>query len=148
MQRAVELVERAAKVASCRRDERAVVRLAQQLEEDARGVDEHLLLQRGGDAAAQRALFIARIVERFGVDYAAVAIERAPEQIVRRDVVVIARLFDEREPRLADAVFIVGQKRLRNAELFRGLALGDPLFLPQQGKGAGKVSIHGNNLVK
>jgi hypothetical protein len=42
----------------------------------------------------------------------------------------------------------VGQKRLRNAELFRGLALGDPLFLPQQGKGAGKVSIHGNNLVK
>ena len=46
------------------------------------------------------------------------------------------------------AIFIVGQKRLRNAELFRGLALGDPLFLPQQGKGAGKVSIHGNNLVK
>ena len=74
--------------------------------------------------------------------------ERAPEQIVRRDVVVIARLLDERKPRLADAVFIVGQKRLRNAELFRGLALGDPLFLPQQGKGAGKVSIHGNNLVK
>ena len=105
-------------------------------------------MQRRGDAAAQRALFIARIVERFGVDHAAVAIERAPEQIVRRDVVVIARLFDEREPRLADAVFIVGQKRLRNAELFRGLALGDPLFLPQQGKGAGKVSIHGNNLVK
>ena len=37
-------------------------------------------MQRGGDAAAQRALFIARIVERFGVDHAAVAIERAPEQ--------------------------------------------------------------------
>ena len=62
-------------------------------------------------------------------------------------MVVIARLFDERKPRLADAVFVVGQQRLRNAELFGSLALGDALLLPQQGKGAGKVSIHGNNLV-
>ena len=123
MQRAVELVERAAKVASCRRDERAVVRLAQQLEEDARGVDEHLLLQRGGDAAAQRALFIARIVERFGVDHAAVAVERAAEQIVRRDVIVVARLLHKGESRFADAVFIVAQKRLADVKVGGSLAL-------------------------
>ena len=56
--------------------------------------------------SAQRALFIARIVERFGVDHAAVAVERAPEQIVGGNVVKIACLFDKRKPRLADPIFI------------------------------------------
>ena len=62
-------------------------------------------------------------------------------------MVIVAGLFHKGKARLADAVFVMGQQRLRNAELFGSLALGDALFLPQQGKGAGKVSIHGYNLV-
>ena len=79
---------------------------------------------------------------RHAAGNAAVAVERAAEQIVRRDVIVVARLLHKGEARLADAVFIVAQKRLRDAEVGSRLALGDLFLLPQQGQGARKISVH------
>ena len=142
VQRTVERIDRRAEILSRRGDGLTAIRLAEQLEEQVDGVHQQLLLQRSGDAAAQGALLVARVVQLVGVDHAAVAVERAAEQIVRGDVIVVARLLHKGESRLADAVFIVAQKRLRDAEVGSRLALGDLFLLPQQGQGARKISVH------
>ena len=142
VQRTVERIDRRAEILSRRGDGLTAIRLAEQLEEQVDGVHQQLLLQRSGDAAAQGALLVARVVQLVGVDHAAVAVERAAEQIVRGDMIVVARLLHKGEARLADAVFIVAQKCLRDAEVGSRLALGDLFLLPQQGQGARKISIH------
>ena len=63
-------------------------------------------------------------------------------QIVCGDMIVVADLGHKGKARLPDAVFIVAQKRLRDAEVGSRLALGDLFLLPQQGQSARKISVH------
>ena len=61
-------------------------------------------------------------------------VRRVAEQVVAADVVVVRRLHEEREPRLPDAVLVVGQQRLRDAEVRGRLLLADALPLPLSGE--------------
>ena len=66
--------------------------------------------------------------------------QRAAQDEVRGDVVVVAGLHHEGQARLPDAVLIVAQQRLGDAQVRRRRALGDAPLLPQQGQGTGKFS--------
>ena len=57
-------------------------------------------------------------------------IERKNQQLQAKDTQIKML---EPKARFADAVFIVAQKRLRDAEVGSRLALGDLFLLPQQG---------------
>ena len=85
-------------------------------------------------------LLCQRVQPRRGV---AVRLVRPAQQIVRRNAVVFARPADEVQPRLARAVFIVREQRLRYAEIRRRRALRGALFAPQLGHGFRKPSCHG-----
>ena len=135
-------VQRAAEIISRGGDGAAAAHLAQQVKEDVGRVHHQLLLQGGHDAAPQIALFVRGVVQVVRHDDGAVPTQGAPQQIVRRNMIIVARLHHKRKPRLADAVFIVAQQRLGNAQLRRRLALGDAPLLPQQAQRAGKISCH------
>ncbi len=54
------------------------------------------------------------------------------EEVIAADVVVVRRLHEELEPRLPDAVLVVGQQCLGDAEVRRRLLLADALLFPLQ----------------
>ena len=56
--------------------------------------------------------------------------------------VVIARPAHERQPRLARAVFIVGQQRLADLQIGRDLALGQPARVAQLRHDGSKIAFH------
>ena len=88
-------------------DGRPVAALAQQVEQHAGGVHHQLLLQRGQNAALQRPLFVAGVVQLRRLDDGAVPGVGAPQQEVRRHMVEVAGPRHEGETRLPDAVFIM-----------------------------------------
>ena len=139
---AEHLVESCAEILTGGGNSLAAAHLAQHIEKEAGRVDHQLFLQRGQNAAFQRALLRTGIIQLLGVDHGAVAVESAPQQIVGRHVVIAADLYHKREARLADTVFIMAQQRLADAQLRGGLALRNPFFLPQQAQCAGKISCH------
>ena len=87
-------------------------------------------------AAAETARF--RDVSLFAFE----SLHDEAQQIVRRHMVIVAHPGHEGQARLPDAVFIVAQQRLADAQLRRRLPLGHALLLPQQAQGAGKISCH------
>ena len=118
-------------------------RLGQQVEQYADGVDQQLFRQEGQDAPAQRVvLLVAQVIQLLRGDGSALAAEGAAQQKVGGHPVVVAGLYHKGQTRLPDAVFIVRQKRLGDAQHPRGSALTDPLLLPQQAQCAGKISRH------
>ena len=141
-------VQRRAEIVPGGGDGRPVAALAQQVEQHTGGVHHQLLLQRGQNAALQRPLFIAGVVQLRRLDDGAVPGVGAPQQKVRRHMVEVAGPRHEGETRLPDAVFVVAQQRLTDVQRRRRLPLADPLLLPQQAQRSGKICCHLSHPVK
>jgi hypothetical protein len=120
-------------------DGRPVAALAQQVEQHAGGVHHQLFLQGGQDTALQRSLFVAGVIQLRRLDDGPVAGAGAPQQKVRRHVIEVAGPGHEGQSGLADAIFVVAQQRLTDAQCRSGLPLADAHLLPQQAQRSGKI---------
>ena len=111
---------------------------AQQVKENAQRVDQQLFVQGGHDAAVQHiVLFSGSVVEFVGGDNGgAVLGQRAPQKKVGRDVVVITGAGHKGKTRFPDAVFIMRQQRLADAQILGCRPLGNALFLAEERKTA------------
>ena len=99
-------------------------------------------MQSRQNTAPEAALLTAGVVHVLRLDDGAVPVQSAAQQEIRRHVVVGAGLHHKGKARLPDAVFIVAQQGLADAQLPGRLPLGDALLLPQQAQCAGKISRH------
>ena len=137
-----QAVQRPAEIVPGGGDSLPAAGFAQLVKQDPCGVHHQLFLQGGHDAAPQAALFAGGVVHVPGLDDGPVPAQGPAQQIVRRHVVIVARPGHEGQARLPDAVFIVAQQGLADAQLRRRLPLGNALLLPQQAQRAGKISCH------
>ena len=143
VQPAVQLVHGGGQVVGGGLDGLAAARLGQQVKEDADGVDQQLLGQQGQHAPPHGVvLLIAEVVELLGGDGGAVAAQGPAQQEIGGHAVVVAGFDHEGETGLPDAVLIVAEQSLGDAQGAGGGALADPLLLPQQGERAGKFFVH------
>ena len=118
-------------------------RLGQQVEQGAHRVHQQLFGQQSQHAPPHGVvLLVAQIIKLVRGDGGALAAEGAAQQKVGGHPVIVAGLYHKGQTRLPDAVFIVRQQRLGDAQHPRGGALTDPLLLSQQGQGAGKFFVH------
>ena len=135
-------VKRTAEIVPGGSNRAAAAHLAQQVKENIGGVHHQLLLQGGHDAAPEVALFVRGVVQVVSHYDGPIPAQGAAQQIIRRHMVIVARLHHKGKTRLTDAVFIMAQQGLRNAQLGCRLALGNAPLLPQQAQGPGKISRH------
>ena len=135
----VELVDGAAQVGGGGINDGFIPQLAQQLEEDPHRAGEELALQGGQDAAPEGALGLGGVQDVLFRQHIPLPGEGAAQDEVGGHAVIVAGPDNKGQSRLPDAVFIVGEEGLGDAQLPGGQALADALFLPQQGQGAGKL---------
>ena len=121
--------------------------LAQQVEEHAHRVHQQLFGQQGQYAAPHGVvLLIAQVIELLRGNGGAVPGEGAAQEKVGGDPIIVTGPDHEGQAGLPDAVLIVGQQGLGDAQGTRCGALADPPLLPQQGEGAGKFCIQISHL--
>ena len=77
-------------------------------------------------------LHLVGVGQLIGGQHHAVALGRAAQQIIAGHIIVICNTDHEIQTALADTLFVVGEQRLRDAEVFRCLFLGDAALLAQQ----------------
>ena len=92
------------------------------------------LFVHGGQHAAvvDVILHLIRVRDIFGRKHHAVALGTAAQQVIAGNIIIIGHPHHEVQAALADAFFIVGQQRLRDAQVFGGLLLGDAALFAQQ----------------
>ena len=135
----VELVDGAAKVGGGGVDKRFVPHLAQKLKKDPHRAGEELALKGGQNAAPEGAFRLGGVQDVLLRQHVPLPGEGAAQDEVGGHAVVVAGPDDKAEARLPDAVFIMGQEGLGDAQFPGGGPLADALLLPQQGQGAGKL---------
>ena len=137
-----ELIEGAAQIGPRLIRRRPAAQLAQQVKEDAGRVHHQLLLELGHDAAPQILPALAGVGQLLRLDDGPVPAEGAAQHVVRRHVVVVAGLGHKGQTRLPNAVLIVAEQGLTDAQVRRRLPLAYALLLPQQGQDPRKIRLH------
>ena len=92
------------------------------------------LFVHGGQHAAvvDVVLHLVRVRKVFCREHHAVALCTAAQKIIAGNIIIVCHAHHKVQAAFADAFFVVGQQRLRDAKILGGLLLGDAAFLAQQ----------------
>ena len=77
-------------------------------------------------------LHLVRVRKVFCREHHAVALCTAAQKIIAGNIIIVCHAHHKVQAAFADAFFVVGQQRLRDAKILGGLLLGDAAFLAQQ----------------
>ena len=90
-------------------------------------------MQRGQHAALEHVALVRRGEDLLLGEHVALSGQRTAQDEVGGDVVIVARPHHEGKTRFPDAVFVVAQQGLGDAQVCGGRPLGHAALLPQQG---------------
>ena len=74
-------------------------------------------------------LHLVRVRKVFCREHHAVALCTAAQKIIAGNIIIVCHAHHKVQAAFADAFFVVGQQRLRDAKILGGLLLGDAAFL-------------------
>ena len=121
-------------------DQLLIARFPQQIFHHGNRIADEFFIQNGQQAPLAPitlpcGILIGHFFQQNGGD---VPLQRAAQQIIQRYLIKIRHLHQKGKPTFADALFIMGKQRLRDAQRVGDLLLRKPRFLAQMHQKAGK----------